>query len=110
MPLLLRHAAPEPLRPFVAEALGYQAPAHPSGVHRGLPSRHLTLVIELNAPLAVMGLSEPVSAHGVIGGLHTMPAIIDASRSQEGLQYGLTPLGALALLGAPGGGAAQPRH
>jgi len=98
------HRPPAPLRPLVSAAVGYQAPAFPAGVHRGLPSRHLTLVIELLAPLTVSGL-EPstVSAHGTVGGLHTAPALIDASRPQEGLQYGLTPLGARVLLGVPAG-------
>jgi AraC-like DNA-binding protein len=36
-----------------------------------------------------------------VGGLHTRPALIDASQPQEGLQYALTPLGARSLLGVP---------
>jgi AraC-like DNA-binding protein len=55
--------------------------------------------VELGAPLRVAGLGGLVTAHGVVGGLHTSPARIDASAPQEGLQYGLTPLGAGALLG-----------
>ena len=104
VPALVPHHPPAPLRPLVSAAVGYQAPAFPAGVHRGLPSRHLTLVIELLAPLTVSGL-EPatVCAHGIVGGLHTGPALIDASRPQEGLQYGLTPLGARVLLGLPAG-------
>jgi AraC-like DNA-binding protein len=42
-----------------------------------------------------------VAAHAVLGGLHTRPALIDATRPQEGLQYALTPLAAGALLGLP---------
>ena len=96
------HVPPGPLRPFVAVAHGYRVPANPTGLHRGLPSRHLTLVVELAAPLRVAGLGGgPVAAHAVVGGLHTRPALIDASRPQEGLQYALTPLGAGALLGLP---------
>ena len=100
---LVLHVPPAPLRPLVSAAAGYRAPAYPAGVHRGLPSRHLTLVVELLAPLTVSGLGRPVSAHGVVGGLHTGPALIAADRPQEGLQYGLTPLGARVLLGMPGG-------
>ena len=95
------HVPPAPLRSFVAVAHGYRVPANPTGLHRGLPSRHLTLVVELTAPLRVAGLGGLVAAHGVVGGLHTRPALIDASRPQEGLQYALTPLGARALLGVP---------
>lgn len=98
------HHPPSALRPLVSAAVGYQAPAFPAGVHRGLPSRHLTLVVELLAPLTVSGLDPAaVSAHGIVGGLHTTPALIDASRPQEGLQYGLTPLGTRVLLGVTAG-------
>ncbi|MGY1811040.1 helix-turn-helix domain-containing protein [Blastococcus sp. SYSU D00669] len=95
------HPVPAPLRPFVAVAHGYRVAANPSGVHRGLPSRHLTLVVELAAPLRVAGLGEDVAAHAVLGGLHTRPALIDATRPQDGLQYGLTPAAARALFGLP---------
>ena len=93
------HLPAGPLRPFVTGAQGYCVPANPTGLHRGLPSRDLTLVLELRAPLGVSGLGEPVAAHGVLGGLHTEPALIDASVPQEGLQYGLTPWGVRALFG-----------
>jgi AraC-like DNA-binding protein len=99
----VRHLVPVPLRPYVAEAHGYRAPANPAGLHRGLPSRRLSLVVELAAPLRVGGLGDDVAAHGVLGGLHTRPALIDATRPQDGLQYGLTPLAATALLGLPAG-------
>lgn len=94
------HVPPAPLRPFVAAAQGYRVPANPSGVHRGLPSRHLTLVVELAAPLQVT-LGGRVSAHAVVGGLHTCAAVLDASRPQQGLQYDLTVCSARALLGVP---------
>src|SRR5512135_643613 len=96
------HAPPAPLRPFVAVAHGYQEPGNPTGLHRGLPSRHVTLVVELTAPLRVETRPDaPVAAHAVVGGLHLGPALIDATEPQEGMQYALTPLVAHALLGAP---------
>ncbi len=95
------HVPAGPLRRFVTGAQGYRVAANPTGLHRGLPSRDLTLVLELRAPLRVAGLGAPVAAHGVLGGLHTGPALIDASAPQEGLQYGLTPWGVRALLGIP---------
>jgi len=97
------HVPPPPLRRFVAAAHGYRVPANPTGRHRGLPSRHLTLVLELREPLQIAGLGAPVAAHGVVGGLHVSPALIDASVPQEGLQYALTPSGGQALLGVPAG-------
>lgn len=101
--MLTRHVPPPALRPHVAAAHGYRMAAMPAGLHRGLPSRHLTLVIELRGPLRVAGLGAAVAAHGVVGGLHTGPALIDASAPQEGLQYALEPLTAVRLLGVPAG-------
>lgn len=98
----LSHRPAAPLRPYVAMALGYRVPALPGGLHRGLPSRHVTLVLELAAPLRLT-MASAVAAHGVVGGLSTTPALIDASGPQEGLQYGLTPGGARALFGVPAG-------
>lgn len=98
-----RHVPAPALRPFVAVAHGYRVPPNPTGLHRGLPTRHLTLVIELNAPLRVSTQHTSVASHGVVGGLGTAPAWIDASSSQEGMQYGLSPLGVRGLLGASAG-------
>ena len=97
------HVPPPPLRRFIAGTHGYRAPANPTGRHRGLPSRHLTLVMELREPLHVAGQGTPVAAHGLVGGLHPSPALIDASVPQEGLQYALTPSAGQALLGVPAG-------
>lgn len=102
--LTFQHHRPAPaLRPLVSAAVGYRVPANPVGLHRGLPSRSLSLVIELHAPLRVSAPAGEVAAHGVVGGLHTSPALIDASRPQQGLQYALAPLSAAALLGLPVG-------
>lgn len=101
--IFVTHAVPAPLRAFVASAHGYAVPAIPTGLHRGLPSRHLTLVVELASPLVVDGLGEPVRAHGVVAGLHLCAARIDASLPQEGLQYALTPPAGRALLGVSAG-------
>ncbi len=100
---LVTHTPPAPLRPLISSAHGYQAAPYPAGVHRGLPSRHLTLVIELLTPLTVSMPADEVTAHGIVGGLHTRPALIAADRAQEGVQYGLTPLGTRVLLGLPAG-------
>lgn len=99
--LFVSHCPAGPLRQFVATAEGYGVPANPTGQHRGLPSRHLTLVVELAAPLQVTGLRSSVTAHGVVGGLHLRPALINAAQPQEGIQYSLTALGGWALLGVP---------
>lgn len=97
------HLPLSPLRPYIDFAVGYSVAASPTGVHRGLPSRSVTLVIELLAPLRVTAQRNAVAAHGVVGGLQAAPAMIDASGPQEGLQYGLSPLAAASLCGAPAG-------
>jgi AraC-like DNA-binding protein len=97
------HVPAAALRPFVAAAHGYRVPANPTGLHRGLPSPHLTLVVELLAPLRLSGPDGELAAHAVVGGLDTRPAMIDASVPQEGVQYALTPWGARAFFGVPAG-------
>jgi AraC-like DNA-binding protein len=61
------------------------------------------MVVEINSQLRDSGLGSPVASHGVVAGLHTGPALIDASRPQEGVQYALSPLAGGALLGMPAG-------
>jgi AraC-like DNA-binding protein len=100
---LATHVPAAALRPFVAAAHGYRVPANPTGLHRGLPSPHLTLVVELLAPLRLSGPDGQLAAHAVVGGLDTRPAMIDASVAQEGVQYALTPWGARAFFGVPAG-------
>ena len=97
------HVPATALHPYVRWAMGYRVPASPTGVHRGLPSRDLTLVLELVAPLRVTSPAGTVASHAVLGGLHVGPALIDASLPQEGVQYAVTPLGAAAVLGLPAG-------
>jgi len=36
-----------PLAPYVARYIGYRFVGFPAGVHRGLPSRHLTFIVSL---------------------------------------------------------------
>ncbi len=55
--------------------------------------------MELAAPLRVSGSGPAVAASAVVGGLHTRPALIEATRAQVGLLYALSPLAAVALLG-----------
>lgn len=98
------HAA---LRPFVAAAIGYRQEGLAPGMHRGLPSPHLTFVVTLDEPLVLAAHPDPRQApgryDGLVGGLHTRPALIEHPGRQAGMQLSLTPLGARALLGHPAG-------
>ncbi|WP_222195741.1 helix-turn-helix domain-containing protein [Modestobacter italicus] len=105
------HRPPPALRPFVAEVVGYRHEGLTPGLHRGLPSPHLTLVLTLDEPLVMAAHPDPgqaASAHdALVGGLHTAPALIATGNRQFGVQLSLTPLGARALLGMPAGALAS---
>lgn len=99
MDVLLHHVPPPPLSGIVTAATGYRTGPFPASIHRGLPSRDLTFVIELIEPLGVRMQAQSVTAHAILGGLHTTPTLIDATGPQEGLQYALSPFGLRILLG-----------
>ena len=101
------HRVHPALRPFVAAAVGYRQEGLVPGVHRGLPSPFLTFVVTLDEPLVLAAHPDPLQApgryDGLVGGLHTRPALIEHPGRQSGLQLSLTPRGARALLGLPAG-------
>ncbi len=93
------------LRPLIDAYVGYRVSGYPAGVHRGLPSRHLTLIASIGDPIDVVAHTDPRQrpAHYrfVIGGLQAGPALIASPEAQEGVAVELTPLGSRALLGMP---------
>lgn len=93
------------LVPYVAAITGYRHEGLPPGVHRGLPSPYLTLVVTVDEPLVLAAHADPRQPPGaydaVVGGLHTRPVLIAHRGRQYGVQVSLTPLGARAVLGAP---------
>lgn len=97
--------APHPvLRPLITRYIGYRQHDVPLRLHRGLPSRHVTLIISLADPVRIVGMpNDHASAclGELIGGLHVAPALIAQDRYQCGLHLELNPLGVRALLGMP---------
>ncbi|PKW17225.1 helix-turn-helix domain-containing protein [Saccharopolyspora spinosa] len=94
---------PPPLRPLISGISGYRVRSAP-GVHRGLPSRSLTVILALDETVDVTfdsGYQQCCTA--LVGGLHSKPAKVEHGELQHGIQLGLTPLGARALLGLPAG-------
>jgi AraC-like DNA-binding protein len=93
------------LMPYVAAVVGYRHEGLPPGMHRGLPSPCLTLVVTADEPLQLAAHADPrqppMAYDALIGGLHTRPVLITHPGRQWGVQVSLTPLGARALLGAP---------
>lgn len=87
---------PHPVvRPLVTRYVGYAQEGVTLAVHRGLPSRYVTLVISLAGPVRMAGRS----LHALVGGLHTSAVLIRQDRFQEGLQLELDPLGVRTLFG-----------
>lgn len=100
---LLRRPAPA-LRPLIDAYVGYRVAGRP-GIHRGLPSRHLTLIASIGEPIDVVAQTDPRQAPAryrfVAGGLQARPAVMATPAVQEGVAIELSPLGSRALLGMP---------
>lgn len=101
-------ARPSPgLRPFVAWYSGYRQRGIAPGLHRGLPSPYLTLILTLDEPLTIRahpdGKQPPGNYDTLLGGLHLAPALITHDGAQSGVQIAVHPLGCRALLGLPAG-------
>ncbi|TCC05396.1 helix-turn-helix domain-containing protein [Kribbella soli] len=95
------HAA---LRPYVGDVIGYAYDADPPDLHRGLPSRYLTLVVTLDEPLGVAWPGSPVEKYdALVGGLHSTAVQIGQTPSRAGVQLSLTPAAARVLFGLPPG-------
>jgi AraC-like DNA-binding protein len=94
---------PVALSPYVTELLAYCSDMGPPGVHRGLPTTSLTLVLSVGEPLDVGWADESQRQRrwSTVSGLHAAPAAIHHDGTQRGVQLGLTTAGARALLGVP---------
>lgn len=93
---------PGGLRPYVHALHGYHLDGAAPGVHVGMPSAALTVVVALGEPVVVaMAGGEPRPYAALASGLHDRAAAIHHDGTQHGLQLDLTPAGARALLGLP---------
>ena len=95
---------PAALRRHVVGRFAYDVDFGAPGVHRGLPSTTITLVLPLDEPLRVSWAGQPASFRagwGSLSGLHTSPAAIHHGGSQRGIQLALSVEGARVLLGRP---------
>jgi AraC-like DNA-binding protein len=95
--------------PVLASAVdryvGYRLVGFDPGLHRGLPSRHMTLIVSIGPEIDVVAQTDPRQAPNryrcVVGGLQASPALIAHGGNQEGIAIELTPVGCRALFGAP---------
>jgi AraC-like DNA-binding protein len=99
-----RRPAPS-LRRYVRSYTGYHQDPAPAGVHQGVASGHLTLLLCLDGAITMLANPDPSKPPGtfvaLVGGLHDGPAQIAQGDRQTGLQLELTWRGARALLGVP---------
>lgn len=105
-------AAPAPqLRRLVSSYSGNRYRGFSPGTHIGLPSRNLTVVVSLDAPLHMAAMPDRSQAPGffaaLAAGLHTRPAVIGHDGSGCSVSVELTPAGSRSLLGVPAGALAD---
>ncbi|MFZ3393816.1 AraC family transcriptional regulator [Rhodococcus sp. 7Tela_A2] len=90
------------LRPFVRWYEGYRLAGFPPGIHRGMPSPEVTVIITFGEPVALLpDVGPPDTFDALASGLSSGPVIIAHTGFQHGIQLSLTPAGARALLGVP---------
>ncbi|MFB9312246.1 helix-turn-helix domain-containing protein [Nocardioides plantarum] len=100
-------SVPPVLAPYVARLAAYDVVGEP-GVHIGMPSTRLTLVLAVDEPVDV-GWHDGAARGRYwanVSGLHPAPAAIHHGRRQRGVFVELTVAGARALLGTPAAGLA----
>lgn len=92
-----------PLRHLVEQYTGYRTEGAEPGVHAGLPSRSLTLIVAFDDPLDVemaqSGAADRREYWAMLAGLHTSPALVRHSGRQVGVQLALSPHAAPGLFG-----------
>ncbi len=101
-PSYLSRPVPPHLRPYVGWLVAYDLDLGAPGVHRGLPSTALTLVIPIGHEIEVGWSGQPATRRrwsALASGLHATPAEIHHDGWQSGVQLSLTLAGASALLG-----------
>ncbi|MFL0516658.1 helix-turn-helix domain-containing protein [Brevibacterium luteolum] len=99
---------PPELRQIVRRATGYRVTGLQPGIHLGMPSASLTLIIDFSDGLLA---SDPgafdapahdiVSRSALLAGLHTRATRVHHNGQQHGIELDLNPLAARQLLGMP---------
>ena len=101
---LAASASPQ-LAPFIDGYVGYRLSGFAPGLHRGLPSRHMTFIVSVGPGIDVVSQTDPSqtpATYGcVVSGLQASSALIAHGGYQEGVAIEVTPLGSRALFGMP---------
>jgi AraC-like DNA-binding protein len=101
-------ARPAPaLAAFIDGYVGYRMSGFAPGLHRGLPSRHMTFIVAIGHTIDVVAQTDPRQTpddYGcVLSGLQATNATIAHTGFQQGVSIALTPLGCRSLFGMPAG-------
>ncbi|MFN0090060.1 MAG: helix-turn-helix domain-containing protein [Acidimicrobiales bacterium] len=93
------------LRAFVRSYVGYRTVGQAPRLHRGLPSRFLTMIVSIGPPIEVAAHTDraqpPARYRAVLSGLQASPALIADPGHGAGVAIELSPLGLRNLLGMP---------
>ncbi len=91
------------LRPFITQYAGFRVSGLPPGVHFGLPSSDVDLIISLGRPIDVVQMpnstQRPSTFTVLVSGLQDAPAIVRQGGDAFGLHVFIKPLGVRAILG-----------
>jgi AraC-like DNA-binding protein len=101
--LIVRPAAA--LARYVRRYVGYRQTGFAPALHTGPPSRHVTVILSLDAPLTIVESPDPTapmsSMQGVAHGLHSRAALFMHHGNEHAIGIELTPLATRAVFGLP---------
>lgn len=89
--------------------VGYAARGQSAGIHLGVPSATLTVILSLEGPVRAADTAEEVSAGRTVGcdllvaGLQSRATHVVRPPAEAGVQLAIDPLAARALFGVPAG-------
>lgn len=90
------------LRPFITQYAGFRVSGLPPGIHFGLPSTDVDLIISLGRPIDVVqtpnSRQRPSTFTALVSGLQDAPAIVRQDSDAFGLHVFIKPLGIRAIL------------
>jgi AraC-like DNA-binding protein len=94
------------LRPFISHYAGFRVSGLPPGLHFGLPSSNIDLIISLGRSIDLIQMpncvQRPSPFTAFVNGLQDAPAIVRQSGDAFGLHVFIKPLGVRAILGVGG--------
>lgn len=91
------------LRPYVTSYDGYRLSGFEPGIHVGLPSPNLTVILTVDSQLDIADSPRQGACafESLASGISAEPVTIAHDGSQHGIQLSFTPAGARALFGIP---------